>query len=273
MAESSEYYENIITQKAAEYPELSELEANPSRASEWLYVKKTLGFFFKSMAEMVEQHKAEVALMIQRQELGDLEWYRTKALAYQHGDPITRINNVPGYNVIDPDKQIIRHCSCREVIDDDHNLVIVIKAAKGADALEPLDTIELAGLTAYLENIKFGGVKLVILSLPPDQVYYEIDVQVNQSIIDVNSGCRLDGSEDTPIYKALNTFHKAIGNEGVLYLSRVEDAVQKTPGVIDARVKQAYYRDGASWIAIDTKWESTATYMVLDEDQTTINYS
>ncbi len=271
MALTSEQYTQIITDKAAEFPELSELEANPSRVPEWLYIKQVQGFLWKSIAEMVDQHKAETDLKIVQQETGTLSWYRDKVLAYQHGDPLTLINNVPGYNLPDPAKQIIAHASLKEVQVNDETVIDIKVAKANGDDLEAIDVLELAGLQTYLAKIKFAGTKLLVQSLPPDQVYYDLDIEVDQTIIGLD-GKRLDGTTDTPILDAIGAFHKSIGEDGVLYLSKVVDALQSISGVIDVEMSAAFYSDNG-WQAINRKWESPATYMELDVGQTIINYS
>jgi len=72
---------------------------------------------------------------------------------------------------------------------------------------------------------------------------------------------------------AINSFHQNIGEQGVVYLSKVIDSLQAIAGVIDAHMVSADYWDGEAWEVINKKFESPATYVVLDEAETNFNYS
>lgn len=221
MARTTEEIIQLIETRAAAFPELDEIENNPSRASEWKASKQVIAFAIQSMEEIIDEHKKEVSQLIIDQETGRISWYKDRIKEYQHGDIFSLVNNVITYNEVDPGNRIIAHASIKE---DPADGSLIIRVAKG-DPLEKLTTEELAGLAVWIKAFKFAGTLTNLGSLDPDPIYYEIDVEVDQSIMNLE-GERIDGSADTPVVGAIKDYHRNIGEGGILYLSKVIDAVQ-----------------------------------------------
>ena len=252
--------------RVADFPELSDLEANSSVAQVWEYAKEVFALGTAQIEQSQDLLQEEVQTLIDDREPGGKEWYRERVMAYQHGDSLVVINNRPGYSVIDETKQIVKHVS---VVEEQPNGALLIKAARNDGSIIQLSVDEVAGLTAYLSRVKVAGTLITVQSLLPNQVAYDVVVEVDKSVLN-ETGQRVDGSADTPVFDTLEVFHQDIDFNDILYLSRATDALQEIEGVIDVQITAASYFDGTDWVAIDRKYASEAGYVRLDIDQSNL---
>lgn len=221
-----------------------------------------MAFGILQLEKSQELIRQEIQALIDNREPGGLAWYREKVLAYQHGDVLTIINNRPTYLVIDTQKQLVKHVS---VVETFTNGTLLVKIA--GDNLTQLSSDVVAGIATYLQRVKVAGTLITVQSLPADMVAYNITVEVDKSVIDA-SGKAINGS-DTPIYDAIDKFHKNIDFNDVLYLSKVTDALQAVGGVLDVEITESRYFD-TTWKVIDRKYSSKAGYVNLDRNNSNL---
>lgn len=262
----------IMTAKAAEYPEMSELESNSSLVAVWSTAKEIIAFLAALSDVGIDDHKAMVEALIVEQEAGGLTWYRDRVLDYQHGDSLQVIENRLSYSAVDDSKKIVAHASVDESLNGNGETQLEIKVAKSIDGtLTVLDAQELAGLSTYLRVIKYAGTIINLQSLPANLVAYDVTVTIDQAVID-SEGKMIDGSTETPIFDAIDIQNNNPDGEVELHVSTVEDVLQGVTGVVRARVTQARYYDGAAWQVFAVSYKSEASYVNLDRGQSNITY-
>ena len=172
---------------------------------------------------------------ISRDEPGGVEWYRQKALEYQHGHQLAIRDNRPGYLSLDEAARIVRHVSVVEASSDG---ALQVKAA-GNDGsnIAPLTHDQRAGLRAYLERVKIAGTLIQVTSATPEQVAYSITAEIDPSVLDAEAA-------QMALFKTLDSYHKALDFNHTLYLSKATDAMQAVEGILDVEIAQARYLKG-----------------------------
>ena len=266
MARTLEEIQQVIQQAAASFPELSDMETNPSTVQVWKYAKRVMALGIRSVEEIVDVHKQEVEANINTQAFRGLDWYKDKVLQYQHGDSLVVAANQVVYPAIDPTKRIIAQVA---IVESQTNGSLEIKVAKDANGLTALSADELAGLQTYLNRIKIAGTLVTTTSGNAVLVRYNVNVEVDKLVLN-GQAARIDGTTTTPVQEALEAFHQSLEFNGTLFLSKATNAVQDVEGIIDVELT-ATYSDGVSWLPITRKLLPTSGYVSLYQEMTTIN--
>ena len=273
MARTIETVVEEINKEANRYSALSDLQTNTSRVSVWDFVKRSLAFAVVTLEKMVDKHREEVQDLVDQQEAGSLRWYAKKARDFQYGDRVSIVDNKVKYTVEDESKKIVRHVSINEGTAEDTRGTLYIKALKeGDNTLVPLTVEEKNAMLAYMNSIKFAGIKIEIVSTHPDLIKLSLQVEVNDELIDRNGYSTADPSV-SPVQEAIKKYFNNLPFDGVFYLSKLEDQIQAVGGVIDVNIVAAHQKSGDSnYEVITRKHESKAGYLSLDEDGTAISY-
>jgi hypothetical protein len=142
-----------------------------------------------------------------------------------------------------------------------------VKVAKSANGeLVPLEEGELASLTAYMQRVKDAGVYVEVDSLVADRLQLHLDVYYDPLIL-TDDGKRIDGTDDTPVAKAIDEYLKNLPFDGVLVAAHLTDALQRVEGVLIPTL-----RDGVMWCgygsmemsAYPVMYRTDAGYIRLD---------
>lgn len=219
---------NSILAKQAEYSELNEMSSTSNTALYKLlaYIYAFISF---SLESLFDQFKLDVDEKL-KMPAHNARWYQKQALAYQHGDELAWLENQEafGYLVADEEKQIVARAAAIET-----NGGVVIKVVKEVSGdLHPLTSVENAGLLAYLNKIKDAGVRISSRSWLPDDLYLEYDIQYNPLIL-ASDGSLLSNPGIKPVENAIQEYIKQLDFNGRFSISKLEDAIQNVPGVID----------------------------------------
>jgi diadenosine tetraphosphate (Ap4A) HIT family hydrolase len=195
--------------------------------------------------------------MIDNQEIGQIEWGKTKFYKFQYGDSIDVINNLTGYFKIDEEKQILKHV----VVDIGEDLTVYIKAYK-QDA-EKLNEEELAALTTYCNKIKPVGTKLSVTSTDADKVKLVMVLELNPEIFN-DEGIRIaDSSSIIP-----DTIESILSNlpDGMFYISNMIETLKNIDGVKDVFINNSHFYNGSAWVSFSRKYEASSGHLLLDEE-------
>ena len=247
MARTTEEILEEMNTEAATHEELRTLQSNRSRVSMWSYTKQVIAFVAKTVEELFDTHRQEVLEAIAAQQIGSLSWYATQVQAFQYGAQLSIVNNIPQYLTPDPRARIVKHVSITEggsVTTDPYfqepSGTLIVKVVKqGANqALAPLEEDEQAALREYLRQIKFAGTRIVLMSEAADTIRLKATVTIDKQIIK-HDGSSIRNDSVYPIEEALKTFFRQLPFNGTVYVSAIEDTIQKVTGVVDARVLEA----------------------------------
>jgi hypothetical protein len=214
---------------------------------------------------LFDAHKAEVTGIIAAELPHNLQWYATKAVAFQLGYTLRYGKDV--YDTIDATAHIVTNAVAVELPNR-----VRLKAAKTVGGvLAPLSAGELTAFSSYMQRVKDGGVRLQCTSGAADTLRVALTVYYDPLVLD-SEGRRLDGTSDTPVQDAINAFASALPFNGVFILNKLIAAIQAVDGVVIGEVDYCAARYGALPFAeISAAYTPDAGYLVLDGDYFTTN--
>jgi len=205
---------------------------------------------------------ANVLAILAAQKPHTLQWYVTKAMAYQYGVSLPADSDV--YAVVppaDPTVLVVNFAAAVEL----PNLVRIKVATLTGGVLGPLSSGQLTGLTTYMGKVKDAGVRLQITSGNGDNLQTGWTIYYDPTVLTA-TGERIDGTENTPVLDALNAFVDALPFNGVLIYNAMVAAIQAVPGVIIAENNVAQANYGATpYVSVNPIYTPDAGYLVVDE--------
>lgn len=207
-----------------------------------------------------DKHKAEIEARANEVIPGTAKWYRDQCMLFQYGDPLVYLNRIYQYATIDETKQIIKRTAVIEA-----NGQVRIKVAKLANGLPvPLSTSELTAFSAYVNQIKFAGTNIAIISHPADKLKISYDVTYNPLVMNGN-GELIENTSIKPVEDAINNYIQNLPFNGILNLTKLTDAVQMAKGVIDPVLNSAEATYGnLAYAPILKNYNANAGYMEID---------
>lgn len=181
---------------------------------------------------MFEQFKADVDKRINAALPGTISWYWNKVMNFQYG---TDLNQYGNYDLIDPSRMIISHCSVLEVYNG-----IMVKVNKGDD-FDVLDEKEKNALAAYLNRIKFAGTAVSVYSYQPDDMNLEIRIWRNPLVLN-DDGSAVSGDGRNLIEEAVKKYLDGIVYGGRFNKTKLIDAIQSVEGVEDIIITSCRFK-------------------------------
>jgi hypothetical protein len=258
MARTIQQIYDVIEQEKNSKPELASLNS-PSQTAVykvWMWVIAACQWIL----EVLWDKQVEFMLaLIANSVVGSLFWYRKKALEFQWNPSVSYYinfdeNGIPIYNELVIADRIVKYAAAV----DSFNGLVVVKAAKDLNGTPvPLDASELLSFKDYMLSIKFAGTKLQCISFSPDlirafmKVYY--DPISNLAVVKQN------------VENAANQYLKNLPFNGIFYIERLQDAIQKVEGVVSVEMVNVEANLGTTTIyPINRYYRTVAGYAVFD---------
>lgn len=208
-----------------------------------------------------------------------VRWYRKKALAFQYGFSLIvdtdKFDNT-GYTDTDiENSKIVAYAAVNEATVDNIRVLLIKIAKKANDGTPtPLSNTEETAFTAYMNEVKDAGNKLIIYNRTGDLIKANLNVFYNPLLLDEN-GNRLDGLGGNPVEEAANNFPFQLDFNGEFILSQFIDAVQNAYGVSRRRVDLISFQKktgSGAYTTVGSSFIPEAGYAKFDVDGLVINY-
>ena len=166
---------------------------------------------------------------------GTPRYYADALLNYQKGDRlVVREDGLAfGYASIDPSKRIITQVSYVESTDDKNvDSKLILKVATGErGALREIDAEELTLIAAYINQLKFAGTRIEVISRKGDVLIPRVTVYWDGAV------------PESELYDAieerLNRYVMEIDFDAGVYVSRVWEAIRSVEHVTDVWIDSA----------------------------------
>ncbi|MCT4644382.1 MAG: hypothetical protein N4A74_05285 [Carboxylicivirga sp.] len=193
------------------------------------------------------------------------QWYVDLARAFQYGDTINPLTGK--YDVVDESKQLIDYAAVDEI-----NGVLFIKVARLVNGeLAPLSAEQITAFTAYIKATKDAGVVVNNISEEGDDARLVIDIWYDAQVLNAD-GTAIDGSGE-PAKETVQNYLKNLPFNGEFTILALEDALQVTSGVVLPNTLSAESKYANNdWSVIDAKVKPYAGYMVVKDENLTLNY-
>jgi hypothetical protein len=169
------------------------------------------------------------------------------ALAYQHGQtlPETGIYDNTGLSTLQLlERKIIAKSALVEGTRNGHGILRIKAARSVGNELVKLSASQLTGFDAYMRLMGPAGITLSVTSEDADDLKVEYVIYFDPLVLN-NLGNRLDGTDETPIIKALQSYllEKNFRDfNGNLSMDQLNDVIEVVPGVTDVFLENAYSR-------------------------------
>ncbi len=224
-----------------------------------------------TLEKLFDTHRQEVSDYITKMKPHTLTWYIEKAKAYLQGHSL-----VDGYDTYDPalteqqinDARIIKYAAGSE-----YKSIVYIKVAKDENGSPaPLLENEIAGFTAYINEIRDAGVVVEIVSKPADNFLIQLDLYYDAKIMD-GSGKRYS-DETTPVQDVIRSFIASLPFNGEYRNASLVDVLQQIEGVVIPEIKQVQVkRDNALvWEDVNARTRPDSGYFTVADENLNINF-
>ncbi len=225
------YNESVETRN--KYLELTELtnDSKMSIINAFTWVTSAAIYSFEALLDVF---MTDIASIFNSRINGTPSYYANAMLKWQFGDDL--VINDEGttfqYATEDATKRIVTHVSYEEKYSENYkDDVLILKVAKGEEgSLERLTDEQLIAARAYLNQIKFAGVKCNVVSRKGDVLVPRLTVYYDGAV----SKEELYDAIDT----ALTSFIANMSFDSCVYMQKVIDAIQQVEHVTDVHALQ-----------------------------------
>ena len=207
------------------------------------------------LEQIIDSYREEIESIIANLKPHSRLWYINMVLAFQDSeDGEQLLPDSDQYEVIDPEKRIVKFCSIVE-----RQGYLFIKVAKEDDngSPTPLTDLQMARLTGYINRIKDAGVHFEVASRPAD--LFRVNVLIHYDAV--------MGLQEQTVKDAINAYLKSMPFDGVYSNMALTDALQMVPNIKVAQIRSAAAQYGDNqWQEIVSLYTPDAGYMALYED-------
>ena len=272
-------YKELQTSEKEAAPELLSLNSTSkvSVFNLWFYI---VAFIANDLRTLFTVHKTEINSLIKAQKVTNIDYYRTILFAYRDGHTFDRQNLVYTGNYTDEQiaaTQIIKRVAVQPLrVENRLTLQVKLATEDETGTLVKIDEETLARIEEYV-FVNSNGVQIEYFSDKADDLRIEIDVYIDNTILGTD-GSRIDGTANTPVPEAINTFleDKNFKFDGEIVLSQLINAIQAVDGIESDAVRvvsaEANYQTPASWESFKERYTARSGYYNLSEENLTINY-
>lgn len=211
--------------------ELSELNSD-SKVSILNGIFWTVSAAIYAFETVLDTYTVDISDVIRDRVNGTPSYYVNALLKYQHGDKLqVRDDGLGfGYESADEDKRIITQASYQEDSNPDSlDTKLILKVAKGTKGnLQPLEEDELMMVTAYINQIKFAGTNIEVVSQKGDILIPRLTVY--------HDGVLSEESMREEIDSALHDYIMATKFNSAIYTSSIQQCLMGIEHVKDVYI-------------------------------------
>jgi hypothetical protein len=243
----------------AQFPELANLTSKSDTSvfglmrNMWIALQMTLDHYIDGV-------RAELVATAAAVRVGSLVWYVEQVKAFQFGDPIAVVGGRVGYDVIDASKRIVAQAAANE--SDGRLTIKVAKINPSAPSFMALADDELASLKNYISAVKYAGVAVDVVSLPPDQFRVTAIVKVNRQVLNLSGGMLASPTRQAALEQITN-YGASLPFDGTLTWTGLTQYVMAYEGITDFVIQSIETRpNGATdWTPFTREYVSRAGHM------------
>lgn len=221
----------IYEEAVAERNKRLELEefSNDSKMSVLNGVAWMVAALIYTFESILDVFAVDVSETLESRINGTPRYYADALLNYQKGDRlVVREDGLAfGYANVDPSKRIITQVSYVESTDSQNvDSKLILKVATGErGALHEIDAEELTLIAAYINQLKFAGTRIEVISRKGDVLIPRVTVYWDGAVPEAEIYDALD--------EALYTYVMSIDFDAAIYVNRVWEAIRSVEHVTD----------------------------------------
>lgn len=223
------YNEAVDTRN--KYLELTELtnDSKMSIINAFTWVTSAVIYSFETLLDVF---MTDISTVFNSRINGTPAYYANAMLKWQYGDELVINDEGTSFSYAQEDvtKRIISHVSYQEVYSADYKddiLILKVATGEGSD-MSRLSDEQLVSVRAYLNQIKFAGVKCNVISRKGDVLVPRVTVYYDGAVSKEELYDAIDQS--------LTQFITDMKFDSLIYAQKVIDAIQKTEHVTDVYI-------------------------------------
>jgi hypothetical protein len=258
----------IATIEAALDASITGAITSPSASSyaEWKLWRSIFAKAIWAFECILDLFRAEIENTISTKQPGSFDWYYEKVLAFQgvtddlgtcQGDNLVVKDGIVKYETIDVTRRIVTSASLRA-----GSGVLAVKVAKDSDTegmYQALTESEQLALGLYLDNIKYPGTAINVISMDADLVKYSFQI--------VYDPIYTTETVQTNVKAALETYRASLGFGDTVYANKMIQAIMNATGVVSVKITslQGYDSVSLAWKTIDIVYTLVSGYFNYDK--------
>jgi hypothetical protein len=235
--------------------------ATPSRVADWRLWVWVVAVSIWTFEKVLDVFKVEIETIASKAVPGTASWIQREVFKFQYDattpQVIELIDFVPAYPLVDEAMQIVTRCSVKTM----PNKVVSVKVAK-SDPPAALTTPELNALKTYLDVISFAGVQYNTISLSADRLFLAAKIYFNGAYA---------GAIQATVIAAIENYLATIPFDGIVRVSKLQDAIQSVAGVVDVVIDDMAMRANATAFVSKTDLV-TGSDVILNKYPTAAGY-
>lgn len=215
---------------------LSELSSG-SKVAVWRLIVYIIAVAHWILEKYWEYAKQELNAIAEQSIAGNLEWYKNEVKKWQYGFLLLwnaqtyryYYNDTTSQSAID--SMLADRVAVVEVFNQDFRGLKIKVAKETPQGLKPLEPIEIDSLQAYIDRIKFAGVETDVISQESDKINLNLKIYYQGTLDEANV--------KASVKNAIENYIANIEFDGIFYLIKMVDEIQKVSGVKDVVVMTA----------------------------------
>lgn len=223
----SEIYKEIIAEKDKRL-ELSDIQSD-SKVSIFNGIAWTVAAAIYSFETIMDVFTVDMNNALQERINGTPSYYVNSLLKYQHGDKLKiREDGLGfGYEKVDNTKRIVTQASYQEDSNEQSlDTKLILKVATGTNGkLSPLTPDQLMMVTSYVNQIKFAGTTIEVVSRKGDIIIPRLTVYHDGALPEETMRSNIDN--------ALNSFIMETKFNSAIYVSNIVNCLMSIEHVTD----------------------------------------
>ena len=222
----------------------------------WLWIFAVGSWIIDSL---FDRQKVDITAIMEAKRPHRTQWYSQESKKFQFGYGLTWANNTWGYSVNDDNAKVVKYAAASE-----RDGKVILKMATEVNGLRlPLTTQQFNAFKDFWAKWKDAGVKLEFVNLPADSLKIDITIVRDRMVLNGDNSL-VRNSQVFPIKAALDLFARNLEFDGVVMLSKLEDAIQGVEGVKDVKIKHAYLKpSGGNYSEIAMSSDTTSGYVTI----------
>ncbi len=188
------------------------------------------------LEKIFDTHKLEIDNAIYNQKSGTGKWYQNKSLDFQYGfDLIEDTDKFDNVNFTSDEieaSKIVKYCSVRET--QESNKLFIKIASESAGTLQQITNEQLIAFTAYINEIKYAGVRVSVVNNPADILNLQMVVYRDPLVIDSAGNNIVSGGRTIEV--AIVDYLQNLPFDGQLVVNDFIAYLRKQIGVINVNV-------------------------------------
>lgn len=223
----NEIYKEIIAEKDKRL-ELSDIQSD-SKVPIFNGIAWTVAAAIYSFETIMDVFTVDMNNALQERINGTPSYYVNSLLKYQHGDKLKiRDDGLGfGYEKVDESKRIVTQASYQEDSNEQSlDTKLILKVATGTNGkLSPLTSDQLMMVTSYVNQIKFAGTTIEVVSRKGDIIIPRLTVYHDGALPEETMRSKID--------EALNSFIMETKFNSAIYVSNIVNCLMTVEHVTD----------------------------------------